>query len=87
MFTFTLLAVNKCYTLEKDESEDDDDDDDNDGGGGGGHDDDDDGDDDHGNGGADDDGCTFYDFSGGQKGRVWRRKMAVVNVKIILIDE
>ena len=86
MFTFTLLAVNKCYTLEKDESEDDDDDDDNDGGGGG-HDNDDDGDDGHGNGGADDNGCTFYDFSGGQKGRVWRRKMAVVNVKIILIDE
>ena len=86
MFTFTLLAVNKCYTLEKDESEDDDDDDDNDGGGGG-HDDDDDGDDGHGNGGADDDGCTFDDFSGAQRGRVWRRMMVVVNVKIILIDE
>ena len=65
------------HNHEKGESEDDDDDDDNDGGGGGGH----------GNGGGDDDGCTFDDFSGAQRGRVWRPMMAVVNVKIILIDE
>ena len=76
------------HNHEKGESEDDDDDDDNDGGGGGGGGDDDDDDDDgHGNGGGDDDGCTFDDFSGAQRGRVWRRMMAVVNVKIILIDE
>ena len=63
--------------IKKDEDKDDDDDDDDDNDDG-----DDDGDDDGGGGGG-----TFDDCNESQRGRVWRRMMAAVNVKIILIDK
>ena len=65
---------------DKDDDDDDDDDVDDD------DDDNDDGDDDGGGGGGND-GGTFDDCNESQRGRVWRRMMAAVNVKIILIDK